>query len=60
MGLRHGESVEGITVLAPNAKLRYQVIALGRLHDEFEVETDKKGEPPFSFWSATVRRVVVE
>ena len=108
-------------VLAPNAKLRYQVIALGhvwmaqrsgggstqkatrtprltfqceypdtdmaptevtfglspryglhtardahnwfllmmREHEEFEVETDKAGEPPFSFWSETVRRVVV-
>ncbi len=29
-------------------------------HEEFEVETDKAGEPPFSFWSETVRRVVVE
>ncbi len=24
------------------------------------VETDKAGEPPFSFWSETVRQVVVE
>ena len=31
-----------------------------REHEEFEVETDKAGEPPFSFWSETVRRVVVE
>ena len=30
-------------------------------HDEeFEVETDSAGEPPLSFWSETVRRVVVE
>ena len=29
-------------------------------NEEFEVETDNAGEPPFSFWSATVRRVVVE
>jgi len=29
-------------------------------HEEFEVETDKAGEAPFSFWSETVRRVVVE
>ncbi len=31
-----------------------------REHEEFEVETDKAREPPFSFWSETVRRVVVE
>ena len=29
-------------------------------HEEFEVETDKAGEPPMPFWSETVRRVVVE
>ncbi len=29
-------------------------------HEEFEVETDRVGEAPFSFWSETVRRVVVE
>ena len=28
-----------------------------RERDEFEVETDKPGEPPFSFWSETVRQV---
>jgi len=28
--------------------------------EEFEVETDRAGEPPLSFWSETVRRVVVE
>jgi hypothetical protein len=31
-----------------------------RDHEEFAVETDTAGEPPFSFWSETVRRVVVE
>ncbi len=31
-----------------------------RSHDEFEVETDKAGEPPLSFWSETVRGVMVE
>ncbi len=29
-------------------------------HEEFEVETDKAGEPPLSFWSETVRGVMVE
>jgi len=29
-------------------------------HEEFEVETDRAGEAPLSFWSETVRRVVVE
>ncbi len=29
-------------------------------NEEFEVETDEPGEPPLSFWSETVRRVVVE
>ncbi len=29
-------------------------------HEEFEVETDKAGEPPMPFWSETVRQVVVE
>ena len=28
--------------------------------EEFEVEADWVGEEPFSFWSETVRRVVVE
>ena len=31
---------------------------LTRDHDEFELETDRVG--PLSFWSETVRRVVVE
>ena len=31
-----------------------------REHEEFVVETDRAGEPPLSFWSETVRRVVVE
>ena len=29
-------------------------------HEECEVETDGAGEPPFSFWSETIRRVVVK
>ena len=29
-------------------------------HEGFEVETDEPGEPPLSFWSETVRQVVVE
>ncbi len=29
-------------------------------HEEFEVETDKPGEPPLSFWTETVRGVMVE
>ncbi len=28
-------------------------------HEEFEVETDEPGEPPLSFWSETVKQVVV-
>jgi len=31
-----------------------------REHEEFQVETDRKGEPPLSFWTETVRGVVVE
>ncbi len=31
-----------------------------RQYEEFEVETDQAGEPPLSFWSETVRQVVVE
>ena len=29
-------------------------------HEEFEVETDRAGEPPLSFWSETVLGVMVE
>ncbi len=35
-------------------------IDMMREHEEFEVETDRAGEPPLSFWSETVRQVVVE
>ena len=35
-------------------------LCMMREHEEFEVETDKAGEPPLSFWSETVRQVVVE
>ena len=31
-----------------------------RKYEEFEVETDRAGEPPLSFWSETVRGVMVE
>ena len=31
-----------------------------RVHEEFEVETDRAGELPMPFCSETVRRVVVE
>ena len=29
-------------------------------NEEFVVETDEPGEPPLSFWTETVRGVVVE
>ena len=29
-------------------------------HEEFVVETDEPGEPPLSFWTETVRGVMVE
>ena len=35
------------------------LIEMMRENDEFEVETDKAGEPPMPFWSETVRQVVV-
>ena len=35
-------------------------LGMMRAHKEFEVETDRTGEPPLSFWSETVRQVVVE
>ena len=31
-----------------------------REHEEFEVKTDRAGEPPLSFWTETVRGVMVE
>ena len=31
-----------------------------RDHEEFEVETDRAGEPPMPFWSETVLGVMVE
>ncbi len=31
-----------------------------RENEEFEVETDRAGEPPMRFWSETVQQVVVE
>ena len=35
-------------------------LSLMREHEEFEVETNRAGEPPMPFWSETVRQVVVE
>ena len=35
-------------------------LGMMRTHEEFEVETDRTGEPPLSFWSETVRGVMVE
>ena len=35
-------------------------LCMMRDHEEFEVETDEPGEPPLSFWSETVRGVMVE
>ena len=35
-------------------------IDMMRKYEEFEVETDEPGEPPLSFWSETVRGVMVE
>jgi len=35
-------------------------IEMMKQYEEFEVETDVPGEPPFSFWSETVRGVMVE
>ena len=29
-------------------------------YEEFEVETDRAGEPPLSFWTETIRGVMVE
>jgi len=35
-------------------------IDMMREREEFEVMTNRPGEPPLSFWSETVRRVMVE
>ncbi len=35
-------------------------LGMMRVHEEFEVETDRAGEWPLSFWSETVRGVMVE
>jgi len=35
-------------------------LGIMRVHEEFEVETDRAGEWPVPFCSETVRRVVVE
>ncbi len=35
-------------------------LSLIHQHEEFEVETDRAGEQPLSFWSETVRSVVAK
>ena len=35
-------------------------LGMMRVHEEFEVETDEPGEAPLSFWTETVRGVMVE
>ncbi len=35
------------------------LLRMMREHEEFEVETDRAGEPPLPFWSETVRGVMV-
>ena len=35
-------------------------LGMMRMHEEFEVETDRAGEPPISFCTETVRGVMVE
>ena len=35
-------------------------LGMMRVHEEFEVETDRAGELPLRFWSETVRQVFVE
>ncbi len=59
------EPIEVTFSLSPSYGIRTPGEAHGwfrrmmREHEEFEVETDRVGEPPLSFWSETVRKVVV-
>ena len=46
--------------LATGHEVHDWFLRMMRVHEEFEVETDKVGEWPVPFWSETVRRVVVE
>ena len=50
--------ISGCRVLT--RRYTHEFLRMLRDHEEFEVETDQAGEPPLSFWSETVRRVVVE
>ncbi len=50
--------IRGCRVLT--RRYTHEFLRMLRDHEEFEVETDRAGEPPLSFWSETVRRVVVE
>ena len=58
--------IEATFSLSPSYGIRTAEDARGwfwrmmREHEEFDVETDRAGEPPLSFCSETVRRVVVE
>ena len=46
--------------LATGLEVHDWFLSLMREHEEFQVETDRAGEPPLSFWSETVRGVMVE
>jgi len=46
--------------LATGLEVHDWFLSLMREHEEFEVETDEPGEAPLSFWTETVRGVMVE
>ncbi len=50
----------GAAMIHTAREVHYWFLLMMREHEEFEVETDRAWEPPLSFWSETVRRVVVE
>ncbi len=60
------EPIEVSFSLSPSYGIRTPGDALGwfrrmmREHKGFEVETDRAGDSPLSFWSENVRQVVVE
>ena len=60
------EPIEVTFSLSPSYGIRTPGDALGwfrrmmREHEGFEVETDRAGDSPLSFWSERVRSVVVE
>ena len=53
-------SVVAIPTLLTTLEAHDWFLDMMREHEEFEVETDEPGEPPLSFWSETVRGVMVE